>query len=435
LNTRLYALLGGTIGLFILAQFFPILFAFAQFGIVIIAVLFGIDIFMLYRFEGACSAKRIVPEKLSNGDQNAIRLYIENRYPFDIVCSIIDEVPFQFQLRDLLFESAIQARSTKQLQYLLRPVERGEYHFGTLNVYATGPIGFCKRRYQFGEEHKVPTYPSYIQMRQYQIMAISNRLTEVGVKKIRRLGNSSEFEQIKEYVRGDDYRTVNWKATARAGKLMVNQYTDARAQNVYCLIDKSRVMRMPFEGMTLLDYAINASLVMSNIAIYRHDKAGLISFAENVDTYLPASSRPTQMNRIMEALYKQDTEFKEADYGRLYAWVRRKITHRSLLILFTNFEAIESMRRQLSFLKRLGRSHLLLVVFFENTELKRLLSSTPKDTEGIYVKAIGENFAYQKRQIVKELEVNGILSIITPPQKLTINTLNKYLEMKAKGMI
>ena len=256
-----------------------------------------------------------------------------------------------------------------------------------------------------------------------------------GIKKIRRLGNSSEFEQIKDYVRGDDYRTVNWKATARTGKLMVNQFTDEKAQNIYCLLDKSRGMKMPFQGMTLLDYAINASLVLINIAINKSDKGGLVTFADKIHAHLPASNKTTHIRKVMEILYNQESKFLESDFHRLYSFTKRKISHRSLLVLFTNFESLNAMRRQLPYLKMLARNHLLLVVFFENTELRDLLNSSPDNIEEMYIKTIGEGFAFEKRQIVKELETHGIASILTPPEKLTVNSVNKYLEIKARGMI
>ena len=139
-------------------------------------------------------------------------------------------------------------------------------------------------------------------MRKYELMAISNRLVELGIKKIRKIGHNLEMESIKEYVVGDDYRTINWKATARKGELMVNNYQDEKSQQVYSLVDKSRVMQMPFEGMSLLDYAINASLVISNIAVKKEDKAGLITFQHKIGTLLPASSRNNQVQLIMQAL-------------------------------------------------------------------------------------------------------------------------------------
>ena len=271
-----------------------------------------------------------------------------------------------------------------------------------------------------------------MQMRRYHLLAVSNRLQEVGVKRVRKLGHSMEFEQIKEYVPGDDYRTINWKATARKKDLMVNNYTDEKSQQIYCLLNQGRAMKMPFEGMTLLDYAVNAALVLSNVALVRQDKAGLITFAEHLNAFLPADKKPGQMSVILETLYRQQTRFLEADFEKLYSVIRSRISHRSLLILFTNFESIDSLKREMPSLKLIARYHLLLVVFFENTELKQLTQRRTETIEDIYIRTIAEKFAFEKRLMVKALHNNGILSILTTPQNLTIDTINKYLELKNK---
>jgi uncharacterized protein (DUF58 family) len=216
---------------------------------------------------------------------------------------------------------------------------------------------------------------------------------------------------------------------------MVNSYTDQRSQQIYCIINKGRVMKMPFGGMTLLDHAINATLVLSNVALVKHDKAGLITFAENLDSFLMADKKPTQMNLLQETLYKQQTLFLEPDFEKLYSVIRNRITHRSLMILFTNFESIESLEREMPSLRRIARYHLLLVVFFENTELKSLTENKAITLEDIYIKTIAEKFSVEKRLMVKELHKNGIASILTTPENLTVNTINKYLELKTRMSI
>jgi uncharacterized protein (DUF58 family) len=302
-------------------------------------------------------------------------------------------------------------------------------------MFVDGPLKMISRRYIFHNEQTVKVYPSFIQMRRYQLMAVGNRLQESGVKRIRKLGHSMEFEQIKEYVRGDDYRTINWKATARHGDLMVNNYTDEKSQQIYLVINKGRVMKMPFEGMSLLDYSINAALVLANVALQRQDKAGLITFGQHLDAFLPADKKPTQISQILETLYKQETNFLEPDFEKLFSVVRNRITHRSLLILFTNFESLESMQRELPSLKRLAHYHLLLVVFFENTEIKQLIEAKASNTEDIYIRTIAEKYRYEKQLIAKELQSHGIISILTTPQNLTINSINKYLELKNRQSI
>jgi uncharacterized protein (DUF58 family) len=272
-------------------------------------------------------------------------------------------------------------------------------------------------------------------MRRYQLLAATNKLQDAGVKKIRRIGHSMEFEQIKDYVRGDDYRTINWKATARKSDLMVNNYTDERSQQIYCLVNKGRVMKMPFGGLTLLDYAINASLVLANVALVKQDRAGLITFEKNLDTYLPADKKPTQMNLVLETLYRQKTDFLESDFEKLYSVIRNRVTNRSLMVLFTNFESLEGLQRAMPALKKIAHYHLLLVIFFENTELKALVDGPSDSLEDIYIKTIAEKFMFEKRQMVKELHKNGIQAILTVPEQLTVNTINKYLELKRRMSI
>jgi uncharacterized protein (DUF58 family) len=435
LTNRLFAGLAICAVLFLLSFFFPWLGIIPELSFWILVLLLFTDILLLYRTSKGVFAKRHAPERLSNGDDNELGIYIENSYPFNISVGIIDEIPFQFQKRDIWFKTILSQHQHKLINYILRPTKRGEYEFGDIRVFVRSPLGLIRRRYNFSQAETLPVYPSFLQMRKYELMAISNRLSEIGVKKIRRLGHSLEFEQVKNYVAGDDYRTINWKATARRGDLMTNVYTDEKSQHVYCVIDKSRSMKMPFEGLSLLDYAINASLVLSNVALLKEDKAGLITIGEKLGAVVPADRKPIQLNRILEVLYKEKTRYLETNMELLYNTIRNVLKQRSLVVFFTNFESMSAMERQLPFLKRIARFHLLLVVFFENTELEKLSEQEANDVEGIYIKTIAEKFAYDKKKIVKELAKHGIQTILSKPQDLTINTINRYLELKAKQKI
>lgn len=434
LDKKVYYAGYGIAAFFVFSFFVPALQTIALFLLLALSILVVIDALLLYQKKGL-SAERLLPERLSNGDENRVVIRFRNAYSFAITATVIEELPYQFQERKWSRDLQVNGAGNAELVYTLTPQERGEYSFGHTNVFVNGPLRMVQRRYRSGGEQTVKVYPSFIQMRKYQLLAIANRLQETGVKRMRKLGHSMEFEQVKEYVRGDDYRTINWKATARKGDLMVNNYTDERSQQIYCLVDKGRVMKMPFEGMTLLDYAINASLVLSSVALQKQDKAGLIAFAQNIDAFLLADKKPTQINNILEALYKQQTAFLEPDLEKLFSVVRNRITHRSLLVLFTNIESFDSLDRIMPSLKRLAHYHLLLVVFFDNTELKTLIEAKAATTEDIYIKTIAEKYRYEKQLIVKELQKNGIVAVLSTPQNLTVNTLNKYLELKTRQSI
>lgn len=435
LNKVVYYIAGLAAVLFALSYLIPALYTAGELLLVFLLVAILFDVVLVFTKRNAVEAERELTERFSIGDANTVRIQLISHYPFQVKASIIDELPAQFQERNWIRKVLLNGEQPFTLEYQLRPESRGEYVFHDINVFVHAPLRLIRRRFIFSREQVVKVYPSYMQMRRYQLLAVSNRLQEAGVKKIRKIGHSMEFEQIKEYVRGDDYRTINWKATARKQDLMVNNYTDERSQQIYCLINKGRVMKMPFNGLTLLDYAINASLVLSNVALVRQDKAGLITFEKNLDTFLPADKKPTQMNQVLETLYKQKTEFLEADFEKLFSVIRNRITNRSLLLLFTNFESMESLQREMPALKRIAKYHLLLVVFFENTELKTVLDSKSHVLEDIYIKTIAEKFVYEKKLMVKELHKNGIPSILTSPEGLTVNTVNKYLELKTRMSI
>ncbi|MCF6279294.1 MAG: DUF58 domain-containing protein [Flavobacteriaceae bacterium] len=421
--------------LFLVSFWFPVVYSLSWILFLILSVLFVVDLIILFRFKNGFKARRLLSEKFSNSDDNPVPITLENKYPFKIEVKIIDELPKQFQKRDFEYTTSIKVGEKHDFEYALKPVERGEYHFGKLNAFVSSPLKIIAKRYKFDDTAMVSVYPSYIQMKKYEFLAMSNRLTEFGLKKIRRIGHTMEFEQIKDYVAGDDVRTINWKATAKRGQLMINQYQDEKSQPIYSIIDLGRVMKMPFEELKLLDYAINSTLAFSNIALRKNDKAGLLTFSKNVDTIVPASNKKTHLNIINESLFNIDTQFSDSDFGLLYAMIKRKITHRSLLILYTNFEHISAMKRQLPFLKAIAKQHLLVTVFFENTELDEMITANAEDLQDVYHKTIAEKFAYEKRLIVKELQNRGIHAILTKPKNLTVNVINKYLEFKAKGFI
>jgi len=425
----------GIVVLFGLSYFVPILFSFAQLSILMLSFFFLLDFLIVFTGRNRIEGHRMLPEKFSNGDTNNVGLEIKNNYPIMIHLEIIDEIPEQFQVRDFKISDKIRSRESKTLQYSLKPTQRGEYHFGALNIYASSILGLVAKRFVFDGNAMVPTYPSFKQLKKFELLNINQNALEYGIKKVRRLGHTMEFEQIKEYVTGDDLRTINWKATAKRNQLMVNQFQDEKSQPIYSIIDKGRVMKMPFEGLSLLDYAINATLVISNVALKKHDKAGMLSFSKKVENLVVAERRSSQMQLILESLYNLKTDFFESDYSRLYGNVKRNITHRSLILLYTNFETLDSLNRQLPYLKAMAKSHLLVIIFFKNTELDTLIKNKAETVQQVYDKVIAEKFDFEKRLIVNELKKYGIHSILTTPESLTINTINTYLEIKARGLL
>ncbi len=435
LANRFFYIMGGLIVTMMLSYGFPFLFPVAKTGCVLFLILCVIDGILLYSKRIGVQAKRDAPPVLSLGDENPIKIALSNTSRIRLHIELVDELPEQFQIRNLKHYLTLSSGETQEIQYTLRPVTRGLYAFGKIHTYLKTKLGIVKRRASTAQEMNIPVYPSIVQMKKYELKTFAHTATEYGVKKVRRIGHSYEFEHIKQYTRGDDYRSINWKATGRRGYLMVNQYEDEKSQQVYCIIDKSRVMHMPFNGLSLFDYAVNASLVISNIVLGKQDKAGLITFAEKPKALIKAERSKTQLKKILETLYKEKEGSVEANYESLYMSVRKLLSGRSLMFLYTNFESTYALQRVLPQLRRLNDQHLLVVVFFENTEITTNTSKDVDTLEDIYTQITAEHFSLTKVQIAQQLRQFGILTILCRPENLTVSSINKYLELKSRGMI
>jgi len=433
---RFYPFMAAVIFLFVLSYLVQFLFNIALLALVLLTGAIILDWLVLYGKRNPLSVERVLPDRMSNGDGNTIYWKITNRYAFRARLQLLDEFPEAWQIRDFKLKYILEPDEKVILQHIVYPKERGEYFFGDLHLYVKTPLELIIRRKTFIAKESVKVFPSFLLLRQFEFMAHIKDPGNIGYKQVRKTGHSLEFEQIREYVSGDDIRSINWKATGRTGgQMMINVYADEKSQQVYCIVDKGRAMKMAFEGLSLLDYAVNATLAMSSVAITRQDKAGFISFADKAGDFLPANHRSTQMASIVNALYNLNTKFLESDFAFLHKLIKTNITQRSLLILFTNFESLTALGRQLPYLRNISQKHLLLAVFFENTSIRTLASGQAENVETLYEKVIAEKFILEKKLIVKELQRYGIAALLTAPEKLSVDVVNKYLEIKARREI
>lgn len=434
LHQRFFIILFSLAAGFLFSFWIPWLFLLIWVLTVIFLITFIYDCFRLFG-HSTITGHRELPKKFSNSDENQVKISLRSSFPFEVEVELIDEIPVQFQKRNFLKRLLLKEKGSESFSYFLRPVERGEYFFGNLNIFCSSKLKLAKRRIVISENQMVKVYPSIIQMKKYEFLAIDNKINQPGLKKIRRIGHTMEFEQIKNYTFGDDLRTINWKATAKNGEFMVNQYQDEKSQPVYSLIDTGRTMKMPFNGLSLLDYSINSCLAFSNIVLRKKDKAGLFAFSNEPGIHVTAAAKISQLNLILEQLYNIKTKYLDTDFGLLYGLIKRKITRRSLLLLYTNFEHISSLNRQLPFLKAIAKKHLLVVILFENTELAKIMESSSNSIPAIFDQTIAEQMTYEKRQMIIELQKHGIQAILSKPEELSIKTINKYLEIKKRGIL
>lgn len=435
LANRFFYLLGAISALFLFSFFYPELLEIANISFLLLFFLLLTDLLVLWHSAKSLHIRRFVPPRLSNGDNNEIVVVIRNEFFFKASIRIIDELPALLQIRDFRFYKILNPGLESEIRYTIRPVERGEYHFDSVRAFVESPLHLASRRITYKSPQMAPCYPSFLHLRKYELLALSNRFEDSGRRRIRSLGQSYEFDHVRNYALGDDIRSINWKATARHDSLMINQYRDERSQQIYCAIDGGRTMKAPFDGMTLLDYAINSTLVLADVAVMKNDKAGLVLFSNSIHSLLPCDNKKSQMSIVMENLYNAETNFNETSFELLASTLIRKIPRRSLIVLFSNFEGRVSLHRQLPFLKKLAAHHLLLTVFFENTLLKDIIREKADTLADVYIKTIAEKQSFERRFMADELSRNGIIPLLTTPENLTVDVVNKYVDIKARKMI
>jgi uncharacterized protein (DUF58 family) len=432
---RTYWVLAVFFGFFVMAYAYPVLLPVAKTGLACLLFLALMDVVILVFITTPVSAGRVSQTKWSLAEENRILLEVKNHTFFFWRAEVIDELPIELQVRNFSIPFALGPDEQKTLSYEVKPLRRGSFAYGKIRIFLATPLGLFARRVSVKAEQRIAVYPSIVQMKKFALFSVNKLAIYYGVKKWRRIGHSYEFEQIKDYVQGDDMRHLNWRATGKMQALKTNHFTDERAQPVYCVIDKSRNMNMAFDGMTLLDYAINTSLVISNTAIQKGDRAGLVTFSDKIGTALRADSGPGSLRKIMDSLYQQKYRQTEPDYEFLFNALGRVVNTRSLLFLFTNFESLNAMNRVLPVLRKINQKHLLVVILFQNSEVEKFAYQPSGNLKEVYNRMIARQMLDDKRQMIAGLSRHGIQGVSCPPDELTINALNKYIELKAKGLI
>lgn len=436
LTPRTFIVLGICIALFCIGLVLNLSFLLGQLLLFLLFLAVLVETILLYSKSQLINSRRTLPNRLSNGDINQIELQIRNYSMMDLGLTIYEDLPDLLQIRIWKIDLMLKKSANQKLTYEVRPTQRGIYTWQDTNILCSVSfLGFVSRKITFEDFSSISCYPSFEQFKKLPITALVNNFSETSTTHIRKIGQSLEFEQIKDYVSGDNYRHINWKASAKQGRLMLNQYQAERSQDIYMVLDMGRSMKMPFKQETLLDYAINGSIALTKSILDIKDKAGLITFSSKNCSYLPARSEYKQFSVINDTLYNLTTDFLESDFERLYKFVRFKIRQRSLLIIFTNFDSINSLKRNLAYLKAIAQYHLVLVVFFENSEIVEFVNRPAQNLRDIYSNTIGKHFLSQNQLILKELLKSGIQGLITQPHLLSIEVINKYIQIKRKQMI
>ncbi|NDJ36823.1 MAG: DUF58 domain-containing protein, partial [Chloroflexi bacterium] len=312
--------------------------------------------------------ERIHDDRLSLAANNPIRLRVVSLRRRRTKLTLRDEPPEEFIIERRILEGTVLPRQPWEAVYHVRPIRRGDYTFGDITLRWVGPLGLLQRQATLDRSGPVKVYPNLLDVRRYDLMLRRNRLEELGLRSARIFGEGREFERLRDYTPDDEYRRINWKATARRHTPITTEYQTERSQIVMCLIDTGRMMQSPIKRIAKLDYVVNAVLLLSYVAAGMGDKVGAMTFADDVYQYIAPRQGKGQFYRMLEVLYAVDAQPVEPDYRRSLTYLALKQRRRALVVIFTDLSGGMTMDALVSHTARLARTSLPFVVTISDPE-------------------------------------------------------------------
>ena len=374
-------------------------------------------------------------ERLSLGAQNPITLRVYSRRRYNTRFVIRDEPPQSFDVERFITEGNVIPSTYWEGVYNVYPFRRGDYDFGDITMRWRGPLGLIERQATLPCAEQVKVYPNLIDIKRYDLLLRQNRLRELGLRHSRLRGRGTEFERLREYLPDDDYRRINWKATARRHQPITVEYQAERSQSIIALIDVGRMMQSPIERMAKLDYVINAVLLLGFVATGVGDKVGMMTFADEVLQFLPPKQGKGQFYKMLELLYAVEPQSVEPDYRRALSYLALKQRKRALVVLFTDLSGGATMESLVAYTGRLSRSSLPLVVTISDPDVVAAAHLSPENSQDVYKRAAATELLEERQLALETLQKRGILTLDVPANRLSWSVIDRYLELKGQGRL
>lgn len=384
---------------------------------------------------GAFAARRKHERRLSLGTPNAVRLELISKSRRPVRAWARDEFPDGMGSDAIVLEVELPPMGQAELTYHLTPYERGDFRFGAINLRYRSALGLFLRQVSFQTDDAVRVYPNLLELRKYDLLARRGALQEAGLRQARLQGRGTEFERLREYLPDDDFRRINWKATARRGKPISVEYETERSQNVVIMLDAGRLMGAQVgegRGLTKLDHALNSALLVAYVASQRGDRVALLAFADVVTAWLPPLRGRRSFFLVLEALYNLRPQRVEPDFGRAFHELARRQLKRSLLLLFTDLVEPEASRGLLAHLARASRHHLPVCVTVSDPALVAAAAQPSDSSRAVYERAVAQRLLDERRGVLARLRHQGVVTLDVPAEQLTPEVVNTYLELKAR---
>lgn len=395
--------------------------------------LFLVDVFITPN-ESILTVTRDSEAKLYFKTGNSIEFKVKNNYQRPVSIELKDNLPnFHFTIVSSAMKKNISPFQDEIFSYNVMPTKRGSFIFKSIFVRYTGLLGLCKKQYEIKEPFEYKVYPNLKNISKYRLIVQKHRLLTMGNRRINLRGNGTEFESMREYVEGDDYRKINWMASARENKLIVNQYEAEKNQPVYIMLDTGRSMSYSIRGYKKLDYAINAAIILSDIVNQKGDNSGLMVFNTDVLTLIPPGKGETHRNEFMEALYHIEDTRESSDYENAFFELVNRQKRRSIVFIFTDFETGEEVKELVAAIPILSKRHVPVIITMVNESLEKITRQNSKSLKGTFDEGMAEKLILDRQKIIRSLNQRGLLCVETPAEEFALSAVNQYLLLKQRN--
>ena len=385
--------------------------------------------------------ERLVDDRFSMGAVNQVTIKVTNRgaggrSTRPVTFIIKDEYPPKMRLEsERELEISVQPRHSRTWVYGLLPTARGDYQFGNTAVRYRSRWGLVWKQTIYQTAQLVKVYPNIEEAKKNELYAHRNRELAAGRRRTRMRGRGGDFESLRDFVIGDEVRYISWSASARRGKLITRHYTVERSQNILVMLDAGRLMTARIGDLTKLDHAINATLSIAYVASAGGDNVGLLAFSRRVIGYLPPRRGHDQVNRVMEALYNVEPQMVEPDYARAFNFLGTNWHRRTLVVILTDLIDRDASADLLGHAARLVPRHLPLIVTIGDSDLRAMVRSRPATAADVYSQSVAEDILRQREEALSRIHQLGGLALDVPAGRLSFELVNKYLDVKDRGLL
>lgn len=378
---------------------------------------------------------REMATRLSMGAENRVGWQLRNLSPHPIHFELLDDLPATFAASPAVVRGVISAQSHTSVFYQVRPTRRGLHRVGDVHLRFRSLLGLLVKQARFTLATEVRVYPNVLGLARHELAARKHRLAELGLTPKALRGEGKDFESLRDYVPGDNPIDIAWKATARRGRIITRNYQAERSQNVLVVLDCGRLMTTEVAGITRLDHAINAALLLSYVTVKQGDYIGLLAFSNDVETYLPPVRGRAALGRMNEALYRLEPRPCEANYERACQFLALRHRKRSLIVIVSDVVDNDASSTLLAYAARFARYHLPLCVTLKNLDVERLANAEPRDESAPFTQAVALDLLHRRRIALEEMRRAGVDVLDVAPTELGPRLITRYLELKHRVRI